>query len=133
MRLNRTNAQFRDRDRLGETGKGSVQDQACAYFWKELVGEVEQISDFAWLLKTRLPENWKRRTEIVEYCASVADHFVETEQQSFQVESQSNTDPAWNRRAQAALFENEVKVRFSDLLVYLTGFIPTFIAQSGTQ
>ena len=39
MRLNRTNAQFRDRDRLGEMGKGgSVQDQACAYFWQELVG-----------------------------------------------------------------------------------------------
>jgi Caffeine-induced death protein 2 len=47
MRLNRTNAQFRDRDRLGEAGKGSVQDQACAYLWKELLGEVEQILDIA--------------------------------------------------------------------------------------
>jgi len=39
MRLNRTNARFRDRDREGTGGKGSVQDQACAYLWKELVGE----------------------------------------------------------------------------------------------
>lgn len=39
MRLNRTNAQFRDRDRAGTTGKGNVQDQTCAYIWKELVGE----------------------------------------------------------------------------------------------
>ncbi len=38
MRLNRTTAQFRDRDRLGATGKGNFQDQACAYLWQELVG-----------------------------------------------------------------------------------------------
>lgn len=37
-RINRTTAQFRDRDRLGASGKGSVQEQACAYLWKELVG-----------------------------------------------------------------------------------------------
>lgn len=39
MRLNRTNAQFRDLDRIGSAGRGSVQDQACAHLWKELVGE----------------------------------------------------------------------------------------------
>ena len=38
MRINRTTAQFRDRDRSGASGKGSVQEQACAYLWKELVG-----------------------------------------------------------------------------------------------
>jgi hypothetical protein len=37
-RINRTTAQFRDRDRLGASGKGSVQEQACAYLWKEIVG-----------------------------------------------------------------------------------------------
>jgi len=37
-RINRTTAQFRDRERLGANGKGSVQEQACAYLWKELVG-----------------------------------------------------------------------------------------------
>ncbi len=36
MRLNRTNAQFRDLDRLGVT-HGNVQDQACAHLWKDLV------------------------------------------------------------------------------------------------
>jgi hypothetical protein len=39
MRINRTTAQFRDRDRkLGASGKGNVQEQACAYLWLELVG-----------------------------------------------------------------------------------------------
>jgi hypothetical protein len=38
MRLNRTTAQFRDLDRLGSVGKGTVQDQACMHLWKELVG-----------------------------------------------------------------------------------------------
>ncbi len=38
MRINRTTAQFRDRDRMGASGKGSVQEQACSYLWQELVG-----------------------------------------------------------------------------------------------
>lgn len=37
MRLNRTNAQFRDRDREGK-GKGNVQDEACLYLWRNLIG-----------------------------------------------------------------------------------------------
>jgi hypothetical protein len=44
MRINRTNAQFRDRDRLGATGKGNVQEQACAYLWQELVGARRNIN-----------------------------------------------------------------------------------------
>ena len=40
MRLNRSNAQFRDRDREGTGGKGSIQDRACAYVWKELLGKL---------------------------------------------------------------------------------------------
>lgn len=38
MRLNRSNAQFRDRDRAGSTSTGNVQDMACEYVWKELIG-----------------------------------------------------------------------------------------------
>ena len=38
MRINRTTAQFRDRDRIGPSGKGSIQEQACSYLWQELVG-----------------------------------------------------------------------------------------------
>lgn len=37
MRLNRTNAQFRELDRSG-SGTGNVQDQACMHLWKDLVG-----------------------------------------------------------------------------------------------
>lgn len=39
MRLNRTTAQFRDRDRQGLVGKGSVEGEACMQIWRELVGE----------------------------------------------------------------------------------------------
>lgn len=44
MRMNRTTAQFRDRDRMGmsESTRNS-QDQACAYFWMELVGMLAPI------------------------------------------------------------------------------------------
>lgn len=38
MRYNRTTAQFRDLDRTVGVSKGTVQDQACAYLWKDLVG-----------------------------------------------------------------------------------------------
>ena len=38
MRMNRTTAQFRERDREGTVGKGSVQDLACEYLWKDVVG-----------------------------------------------------------------------------------------------
>lgn len=51
MRLNRSNAQFRDRDREGTGGKGSIQDQACAYVWKELLGKLlESDSRSQWWL-----------------------------------------------------------------------------------
>ncbi|KAF8272052.1 caffeine-induced death protein 2-domain-containing protein [Lactarius quietus] len=55
MRINRTTAQFRDRDRMGASGKGTVQEQACSYLWQELV------------------ENWKRRTELINYCVEITN------------------------------------------------------------
>ncbi|THH20309.1 hypothetical protein EW146_g1010 [Bondarzewia mesenterica] len=88
MRLNRTTAQFRDRDRLGMGGKGSVQDQACAYLWKELV------------------ENWKRRTDVIEYCVGVVDQSMEQKRQAL---GESAGDPTAQRKIQGALFADEVK------------------------
>ena len=39
MRLNRANAAVRDHERIHrETGGGTIQDQACASLWRELVG-----------------------------------------------------------------------------------------------
>ncbi|KAL0949974.1 hypothetical protein HGRIS_009989 [Hohenbuehelia grisea] len=40
MRINRTNAQFRDKDRLDPV-KGNLQDQACAQVWKELIAHCQ--------------------------------------------------------------------------------------------
>jgi len=87
MRLNRTNAQFRDREREGKV-KGNVQDEACMYLWKSLV------------------ENWKRRTEIISYCVGVVDKSMDDKRQS--IKDQTG-DPTAQRRTQAALFSDEVK------------------------
>ncbi|TFY72951.1 hypothetical protein EVG20_g26 [Dentipellis fragilis] len=89
MRLNRTNAQFRDRDRLGAGGgKGNVQDQACAYIWKDLV------------------ENWKRRAEIIDYCVAVVDESVESKKQFI---NEKQDDPKEQRKMQGILYEEAVK------------------------
>lgn len=37
MRLNRANAQVRDKDRE-EKVQGNIEDQACGYLWNDLVG-----------------------------------------------------------------------------------------------
>ncbi|KAF8138294.1 caffeine-induced death protein 2-domain-containing protein [Boletus edulis] len=88
MRLNRSNAQFRDLDREGLGGKGSIQDRACAYVWKELV------------------ENWKRRTEIVDYCVNVVDQSMS---QKHKVLDGLEGDAKAKRMTQAELFADEVK------------------------
>ncbi|KAI0322438.1 caffeine-induced death protein 2-domain-containing protein [Amylostereum chailletii] len=88
MRLNRTLAQFRDRDRVGAGGKGSIQDQACAHLWKDLV------------------ENWKRRTEIIGYCVQVMDQSMGEKRKSM---DEQEGDPSAQRRIQGALFAEEVK------------------------
>lgn len=39
MRMNRSLAQFRDRDRMrADSSSSNPQEESCAYFWKELVG-----------------------------------------------------------------------------------------------
>ncbi|CCL99422.1 uncharacterized protein FIBRA_01440 [Fibroporia radiculosa] len=88
MRINRTNAQFRDRDRQGLGGKGNIEEQACAQMWRELVA------------------NWKRRTEIVEYCVGVVDQSMDEKRKQLQQEA---GDPATQRRIQGTLFAEEVK------------------------
>lgn len=106
MRLNRTNAQFRDRDREGN-GKGSVQDEACIYLWKSLVG-MHARSFSVFVSSKSTVENWKRRTEIVSYCVGVVDKSMVEKRQSMQDQS---SDPSAQRRIQAALYSDEVKVR----------------------
>lgn len=45
MRLNRTTAQYRDRDRSGQGGKGDIEEQACAHVWKEFIGAPSSMLD----------------------------------------------------------------------------------------
>ncbi|KZT74268.1 hypothetical protein DAEQUDRAFT_682020 [Daedalea quercina L-15889] len=88
MRLNRTTAQFRDRDRHGLGGRGTVEDEACIQIWRELVA------------------NWKRRTEIVDYCVGVVDQSMESKRMAIDAETEN---PAAQRRIQGALYAEEVK------------------------
>ncbi|TDL29881.1 hypothetical protein BD410DRAFT_710329 [Rickenella mellea] len=86
MRLNRTVAQFRDRDRLG--AEGNPQDEACAYFWKELVN------------------NWQRRTDIIQYCVNAVGKTIEEKQESVGDRTKLDADQKY---AFAATYSEEVK------------------------
>ncbi|KAI9066776.1 hypothetical protein FKP32DRAFT_1565142 [Trametes sanguinea] len=88
MRLNRTTAQYRDREREGISGKGDIEEQACAHVWRELVA------------------NWSRRTDIVEYCVGVVDQSLEEKRQSLQ---SAGDDASAQRKAKGILYAEEVK------------------------
>ncbi|KJA24490.1 hypothetical protein HYPSUDRAFT_183452 [Hypholoma sublateritium FD-334 SS-4] len=89
MRLNRAGANMRDKDRIqGHSGNASVQDQACESIWRELVA------------------NWKRRTQLVEFCVSVVDQSITDSRNAMESES---LDPANQRKIQGDIFAEEVK------------------------
>lgn len=104
MRLNRTNAQFRDRDREGKS-KGNVQDETCMYIWQSLVGMFHTLLRVSCCSYT-VVENWKRRTEIVSYCVEVVDKSIDAKQQVIQEQE----DERSQRSTQAALYSDKVKV-----------------------
>ncbi|KAJ7781249.1 caffeine-induced death protein 2-domain-containing protein [Mycena metata] len=88
MRLNRENAMVRDQERVsGRPGKNTVQDQACANLWGELVA------------------NWNRRKQIIDYCVAVVDQSKEEKQRTAQVEE----DPSRRRKLEAAMYSDDVK------------------------
>lgn len=79
----------RDQERIsGRAGKGTVQDQACANLWQELVS------------------NWKRRQQIIEYCVDVVDRSKEEKQTAAQAEEDSKR----RRAIEAAVFSDDVMV-----------------------
>ncbi|KAH9918210.1 caffeine-induced death protein 2-domain-containing protein [Epithele typhae] len=88
MRLNRTTAQYRDRERAGQPGRGGdAEAQACAHVWRELVA------------------NWARRQEIVRYCTAV----VEEDAVAAASLAAAGDDAAAQRRARGARYAEEVK------------------------
>ena len=54
--------------------------------------------------------NWKRRTELLEYCTTVVDQALIEKRSTLESEAQ---DPTSRRKIQGALFEDEVKVLFN--------------------
>lgn len=63
---------------------------------------------FGWLDNSNVSENWKRRTQLVEYCTSVLDQSLKEKREALQEQSD---DPSQRRKTQAAMFADEVKVR----------------------
>lgn len=107
MRLNRAGANMRDKDRIqGYSGNASVQDQACESIWRELVGE-SLASRGLYDIHTPTPANWKRRTQLVEFCVSVVDQSITDNRNAIESES---LDPASQRKIQGDIFAEEVKV-----------------------
>ncbi|THH11935.1 hypothetical protein EW145_g318 [Phellinidium pouzarii] len=90
MRLNRTGAQFRDRDRamVNPSLRGSPEEDACAYFWRDLI------------------MNWKRRTEIIQYCVGVMDNGIDGKQKAIATENLSSEEQS---RIKNASSTEEVK------------------------
>ncbi|TFK75920.1 hypothetical protein BDN72DRAFT_867652 [Pluteus cervinus] len=88
MRLNRANANARDKARIEDMRKGNIQDRACLQVWRELI------------------ENWSRRTTLVNYCVSVVDQTLEEKRRAIKERSD---DPRAQRKLQADMFADEVK------------------------
>ncbi|KAF9568912.1 hypothetical protein CPC08DRAFT_653714 [Agrocybe pediades] len=89
MRLNRADAFMRDEDRIhGLSPNKTVQDQACEQIWRELVA------------------NWKRRTQLVNYCVGIVDQSLVEKRAAMEGLAQ---DPSSQRKVQAEIFANEVK------------------------
>ena len=115
MRLNRNNAQWRDKDRL--SGKlSSSQDDACEYFWKELVGTFASLLRYVKSLELRLTfclgsheiANWKGRAAVIDYCVRVADNVVEGKKKALKGQEPSLDA---ERKFRSSIFGDEVKVR----------------------
>ncbi|KAG2013673.1 hypothetical protein CC2G_010557 [Coprinopsis cinerea AmutBmut pab1-1] len=89
MRLNRAQAFIRDQERERTSpGPDSIQNQACIAVWRELMG------------------NWKRRTQLINYCVSVVDESIAENKDL----AERSDNPAEQRRAQATSYAEEVKV-----------------------
>jgi len=89
MRMNRSLAQFQDRDRTGAVaGSGNPQEESCAYFWKELVA------------------NWEKRNEIIHYCVDVVDQSIQGKQD---VMNSENLDSETYKSVKSASYAEEVK------------------------
>ena len=121
MRLNRTIAQYRDMERTGSVGKGTIEDQACLQVWRELVGPYASLVRL-WTLQLILNDphifatgggcvaNWGRRTRIINYCVDVLD--TSYEENKLLADQAKDADLRTRRKAQAELYSADIKVRW---------------------
>lgn len=110
MRLNRNNAQWRDKDR--QSGMmGSSQDAACDAFWRELVGAqpgcLLLLVEYYTNVTSRIA-NWKGRKAVIDYCVGVVDGAVAEDSRVLGT-NDSDSEPT-NNITRAKITSNQVKV-----------------------
>ncbi|KAF8312675.1 hypothetical protein DL93DRAFT_2081937 [Clavulina sp. PMI_390] len=87
MRLNRNNAQWRDKDRLAGVPISANHDDACASFWRELVA------------------NWTGRKAVIDYCVGVVGQAVADESRASDISEEYLS----TARKSTPITENTVK------------------------
>ena len=89
---------------------GRLAEAQCKIRHAHLCGENWLVRPDQWLNFNYLsldPGNWKRRTELLEYCTTVVDQALIDKRRTFEVQAE---DPTSRRKIQGAVFEDEVKV-----------------------
>ncbi|KAI6105592.1 hypothetical protein F5141DRAFT_1124778 [Pisolithus sp. B1] len=74
--------------------------------FKDLLREYRRLDDTITMRLNQLVENWKRRTEIVDYCVDVVDQSMNEKRRVLEGQ---HGDARAQRKAQADLFAEEVK------------------------
>lgn len=86
-----------------------MEEQACAQIWRELVGTFgHETLPPPHCIDSFSVANWKRRTEIINYCVGVVDQSMDEKRRSLDTEG---NDPPQQRQTQGALYAEDVKVR----------------------
>jgi len=88
MRLNRSVAQWQDRDRHAE--RSSSRQDPCEYLWKELVA------------------NWRGRKEVIDYCVDVMDKAVDQKRGSISGQEEGLDADRESRSVRSSIFSEEV-------------------------
>ena len=80
----------------------------CGENWLVRLDSIDRCLEFDYLSLEL--GNWKRRTELLEYCSTVVDQALIEKRSALEGQGQ---DPTSRRKIQGAMFEDEVKVSFN--------------------
>jgi hypothetical protein len=105
------------RDSIGRPADRIRHAHLCGENWLVRIDSLERWLEFDYLSLEL--GNWRRRTELLEYCTTVVDQALIEKRSTLEGQAQ---DPTSRRKIQGALFEDEVKVSFN-IIRYQSGYI----------